>query len=265
MPTSAARTLAALLALAGAAPAAAQSKGAAPAPPRPAAAPAQPSQAAAPAPAAPESDGEAAMGSWAAVVFNTREFDFPQSGGAAPLPLTVYTLGVRHWTTRALGPFRNWGVDAGIGFTRVSSSVTQPQTGTLVTSDGPRTSGFGLHAGLPLAIRHHRHATFELVPEVDLIYAKEKIPAQAVGGDATEYDGWSLRLGARAGLEIFFGFIGLPELAIEAGLGAAVSYDTVTSKVGPLERTTRRWGFATVRGTEPWSIFTGSVAAMYHF
>ena len=48
-------------------------------------------------------------------------------------------------------------------------------------------------------------------------------------------------------------------------MGAAITYDSVKAEVGPIERSTRRWGISTARGSEPWSIFTGSVAAMYHF
>lgn len=219
-----------------------------------------------PSPAArEETDGEKAMGGWALVVFNTRPFDFPNSGGAPPIPLTVYTIGLRHWTTEPLGKFRNWGVDLGLGLAIGRSRVTAPQTGTLVTSDGPKTNGFGLHAGLPLAVRHHAHATFELVPEADLIYASETLPPAVAGGDITEYKGWSARLGARAGFEIFFGFIGIPQLAVEASLGAAITYDRISATVGPSERTVTQYGLSTLRGSEPWTIFTGSVAAMYHF
>lgn len=246
MPTPlAARLLAATLALAAAAPAGAQGK---------------PTQ-----PAREEGDSERAMGTWALVVFNTQPFEFPNTGGAPPVPLTVYTLGLRHWTKKPFWIFKNWGIDAGVGFALERSSVTQPQAGTLTTTDGPSSSGFGLHVGFPLAMTHHRHATFEVVPEWDVIWASENIPAQAAGDDATEYGGWSTRVGLRAGFAIYFGFIGIPQLAIEASLGAAVTYDSVTSKVGPIERSTRVWGVNTVRGNEPWSIFTGSVAAMYHF
>lgn len=230
-----------------------------------------PAAAAPPARAAPgpatgdEGDGERAMGTWALVVFNTRPFDFPNTGGAPPVPLTVYTVGLRHWLKEPRWGFRNWGYDLGFGLVFSRSSVTQPQTGNLVTSDGPSVTGFGLHAGLPLAITHHEHATFELVPEADLIFASELLPSATVNGDRTEYTGWSARLGARAGFEVYFGFVGIPQLAVEASLGAAITYDSVRSKVGPIERSTRQWGVATARGNEPWSVFTGNVAAIYHF
>jgi len=223
----------------------------------------QPAQARAP--DAPVGDSERAMGTYALAVFNTQPFEFPASGGADPIPLTVYTIGLRHWTKRPLPPFRNLGWDAGVGLVFRRSSVTSPQAGELQTDDGPALSGFGLHLGLPLAVTHHRHATFEVVPEFDVIYAREKIPALDAGGDATEYEGWAARLGARAGFEIYFGFVGLPQLAIEASLGVSLTYDSVKTKVGPIERSNRTWGIQTLRGNEPWSIFTGSVAAMYHF
>ncbi|MBK9517386.1 MAG: hypothetical protein IPO09_08550 [Anaeromyxobacter sp.] len=257
-PSPRARLLAAALTLAAAAPAAAQQRGgAAPPAPAPRASPA--------AQAAEEGDGERAMGTWALVVFNTKPFEFPNTGGAAALPLTVYTLGLRHWLREPRWGFRNWGYDLGVGLVFNRSSITQPQTGTLTTRDGPSATGFGLHAGLPLALTHHKHATFEVVPEIDLIYAGQVLPAASAGGDATEYSGWSLRVGARAGFEVYFGFVGLPQLAIEASMGAAITYDSVRSKVGPIERSTRQWGLSTQRGSEPWSVFTGSVAALYHF
>jgi hypothetical protein len=263
MPASTAvRSVAAALALAAATPVLAQSKAAAPAP--------APALAPVPLPPPPrtagreEGDATRAMGTWALVLFNTQPFEFPNTGGAAPIPLTIYTLGVRRWTTQPLGPFRNWGYDLGLGLNYTSSSITAPQTGVLTTKDGPSTKGFGLHAGLPLAISLHEHALFELVPELNLVWASESIPALQTG-DTTTYSGWSARLGARAGFEIFFGFIGIPQLAFEASLGASLTYGSVSSTVGSIERSTRAWGFSTVRVNEPWSIFTGNVAAMYHF
>jgi hypothetical protein len=100
---------------------------------------------------------------------------------------------------------------------------------------------------------------------VDWIHAKEELPPTTVGGDTTEYSGWSFRFRVRAGFELFFGFIGIPELAMEASLGATLSYDSVSSTTGPIERSSRAWTFSTVRGNDPWSIFTGNVAALYHF
>ncbi len=270
--SSAVRSIAVALALAATSTAAAQSKpvkAPAPAPVATVEPPLPPPPAPAPAPARAaavrdDGDGARAMGTWALVVFNTKPFEFPNTGGATPIPLTIYTIGLRRWTTEPLGPFRNWGFDLGLGLNYTSSTITQPQTGTLTTTDGPSTKGFGLHGGLPLAITLHKHAVFELVPEADVIWAKETIPG-ATSAATTTYDGWSARVGARAGFEIFFGFIGIPQLAIEASLGAYLKFDSVASTIGNIERSTRAWGFTTQRGNEPWSIFSGSVAAMYHF
>jgi len=266
MTTAPLRHLAAVLALTVAGLAAAAEPRAVPPPAAPQ--PIGPGAASVPLPPPPalrgDTDSERAMGTWAMVVFNTQPFEFPVSGGATAIPLTVYTVGLRHWTREPWGPFRNWGVDLGLGMLVSRSSVTSTSSGNVQTEPGASVSGLGLHAGLPLALAHHKHATFELVPQVDLIYATETIPALS-GGDETRYSGFSLRLGARAGFELYFGFVGIPQLAIEASMGAALNYDGLSSKVGPIERSTRTWGFSTLRGTEPWSIFTGSVAAIYHF
>ena len=75
-------------------------------------------------------------------------------------------------------------------------------------------------------------------------------------------------VGARAGTEIQFGFIGIPELSLQAGVGLALSYDRVkaTNKTTPETSTTvSQTRLGTSVGDNPWNIFTGNVAALYYF
>src|SRR5438309_6623027 len=53
-------------------------------------------------------------------------------------------VGVRYWATPMIG------IDAGIGFITNSSSSTAQPTG--MTTDGPTSTSFILHGGVPLAL-----------------------------------------------------------------------------------------------------------------
>jgi hypothetical protein len=179
------------------------------------------------------------------------------------VPISIYTVGFRHWMPAAAGPFKHWGLDMGVGLVLGRGKDTTPVAGVSTTTDQPSATGFGFHGGLPLALAHARHVTFELVPEADLVFASTAVPQ--ANGQKTEASAWSLRLGARAGFEVFFGFMGLPQLALEATLAAGFSYDSQKAKTGPVEISSSAWQFSTGRQNEPWSIFTGTVAAIYYF
>ena len=112
--------------------------------------------------------------------------------------------------------------------------------------------------GLPLVLAQLPHANFEVVPEVDLVF---------LGGDQADADlsGVALAAGARAGFELFFGFIGVPDLSLEASVGLGLSHVTTTLERGSAE-TTRTTTFVGLRKLDdPWDIFRSSVAARYYF
>ncbi|HEY7723847.1 MAG TPA: hypothetical protein VH880_00835 [Anaeromyxobacteraceae bacterium] len=210
-------------------------------------------------PAAEPNDGERVVGRWGVAYFGQSQFDF--SLGAVTNILNVHTVGVRKWMpTSGTGFYRNWGLDAGVGLALGGGS---DKTGG-VSVDAPSAFGLALHGGLPLAIAHSRHVTFELIPEANLVYASSTVTG--AGGAQTDFSGWALQLGARAGFEVFFGFIGVPQLALEATLGASLGYvSTKVKPTGVAETTSTRWMLATSRQNEPWSIFGGNVAAIYYF
>jgi hypothetical protein len=203
-------------------------------------------------------DGEKVVGRWGAAYFGGTTFDF--STAATDNFLTVQTVGVRHWMPQSgTGFYKNWGVDLGLGLALGGGS----DKAAGVSVDAPSAFGLALHGGLPLAIAHTRHVTFELIPEANLVYASSTVTEAG----QTDFSGWALQLGARAGFEVFFGFIGIPQLALEATLGASLTY--ASTKVKPpapaTEVTSSRWMLATSRQNEPWNIFGGNVAAIYYF
>jgi hypothetical protein len=171
----------------------------------------------------------------------------PVGSGAALVNAPV--IGVRYWLDPGLG------LDLGLGFGFQNSSQTQ--NGTSV--DGPSHWAFVLHGGVPLALASGRHYTFEIVPEAN-------IGLGGGGTDAATDHGFLLDLGARAGAEIQFGFIGLPELALQGSVGAMLSVASSSTTPDGGEKTgSSNLSFNTTVYNSPWGIFTNSLTALYYF
>jgi hypothetical protein len=186
----------------------------------------------------------------------------PYPGPAGSIDLA--TVGARIWFSPLLG------LDVGLGF-HFSTGSTEidirggPADGVTVT-DAPQTVAFALHAGLPLAIYHGRHYKFLIIPEIDL----------GVGtgddGGLTNLSSFAFSVGGRAGAEIHFGFMGVPELSLQASIGlgltfASVSVDSCESAACMVNTITTQSQFAlrTIELNEPWDIIGGTVAAFYYF
>lgn len=75
----------------------------------------------------------------------------------------------------------------------------------------------------------------------------------------------------RAGVEIFFSFIGLPNLSLEAGVRAGLTHElrtfTSSAPLGGMEREGRRTltRFTTSLVANPWDLFTSTLSARYYF
>jgi hypothetical protein len=215
-------------------------------------------------------DGERVMGDWGLTLFTPRTIDFGSFGAPTSVQsVRIYSIGLRHWMSSPLGPFKSWGVDAGFGLALGSAKITGPSNGSIVTLDEPSVSGFSLHAGVPLALSHGRHFSFVVIPEADLIFvgATALDPASTPQYAKVELASWQLEAGVRAGAEIFFGFIGIPELSLEATLGVSLSYEYATSKEKStgIEWADSSWAFSTARQTDPWRVFGARLAAIYYF
>jgi hypothetical protein len=72
-------------------------------------------------------------------------------------------------------------------------------------------------------------------------------------------------VGVRSGFELFFGFIGIPELSLNATIGAQFSMRKVSTESGGLSSSDTSLGFSTTVQNSPWDIFAGNVAARYYF
>lgn len=171
------------------------------------------------------------------------------------------SIGARYWLDESFG------IDAALGFAFSAGGSSQTTGGMTTEADSPSTFGFLLHAGVPISLFSGPHYTFVVVPEVNIGYAR-------IGSDfgdpmmpMTRSDrGFRLDFGGRAGAEIQFGFIGVPELALEASVGVTLSHQRQSFSVGDV--TSGRiatTSLQTLSVNDPWDFFRSTVAARYYF
>jgi hypothetical protein len=201
-------------------------------------------QAAAPAAAAEAgNDHDEVVGHFAVGYFGISQLPVggaPTGGGAATTAAQAYitapVIGARYWLSQKLG------IDVGVGF-----------------SDSNAGWGVAAHGGVPLALATSKHMTFELIPEATVAFA-----GNSPGGGIT-YSGFRINVGARIGGEIQFGFIGIPQLALQATVGLYLDHDSfgvsTANNSGSVSNTT----FSTSVQGDPWGIFTDNISALYYF
>jgi hypothetical protein len=166
-------------------------------------------------------------------------------------------IGLRYWIDQTLG------IDAGIGVAFASSSLNIPP-GTDVPQ--PSYNAFLIHGGLPLALASSGHYSFQVIPEVNVGFSSWSQDGVA-GGLGFSGSGFHFDVGARAGAEIHFGFIGLPKLALQGSIGLLFRTESQNAK----DKTTgdqvkaSSTAFSTTVQDNPWNIFTSNVAALYYF
>jgi hypothetical protein len=161
-------------------------------------------------------------------------------------------IGGRYWLDEGMG------IDAGIGFVFASSSAETGDTSV----DQPQPAAFILHGGVPFALADSQYFVFELIPELNVGFA-----GNTVNDGDLKLRGFRLDLGARAGAEVHFGFIDIPQLSLQAGIGVNLAYTSVsaTDEVTDTETSVSSTSFGTTVGNDPWDIFTSSISALYYF
>ena len=222
---------------------------------------------AAAAPAAGGSDHDAVVGHLA-VGYLGRTL-LPVGTPAVPA-IAAPVVGVRYWIDPMVG--LDLGLGLALGGTSTDTTATPP--GTTVTASGPKPTAFVLHGGVPLALASAKHFTFEIIPELNFGYAQRTADAPvglAGVANATKQTGVHLDVGARAGAEIHFGFMGLPQLSLQGSVGLRFDYDKLGQDVAPpapapaVHTSTSVWGLGTTVYDSPWNIFISNVSALYYF
>jgi hypothetical protein len=188
--------------------------------------------------------------------------------GAAPVgapftaDLDAPVVGIRYWIDQMIG------LDAGIGLLVTSGTFEQDNPAPPdVDGDLPNATVFIIHAGVPLSLASADHFSFQLVPEVNVGIGS----GSEADGEIT-HNGFQLDAGLRAGAEIQFGFMGIPQLSLQGSIGAlfgvqSLKSDYDTPPGGPADTTftQNQTVVTTTVGDNPWNIFTSNVAALYYF
>jgi hypothetical protein len=183
--------------------------------------------------------------------------------GATCDPNTTYitsapTIGARWWMDEFMA------LEAAIGIGYHNGGSTARTGGTSADADEPGYFGLALHGGLPLVFATAAHFAFMVVPEINVGFVTGGWDSPSGNNDA-DLSGFLLELGARVGAEIQFGFIDIPQLALQGSVGLRMRYEGRNISVGNNEFSSHRFNLETTVNGEPWDIFTGNITAIYYF
>jgi len=187
-------------------------------------------------------------------------------------------IGMRFWASQVVG------IDAGIGFFTDWGSDTIDLRDPLdlgnanqaASNDVAGTTAFLVHVGVPLALAGAKHFSFQVIPEANIGFATQSVNpnpptlTNAAGNDVAmpkiTNTGLHFDVGGRAGAELHFGFIGVPQLSLQGGIGVLLAIDNTKSSQGQFGEAKRsRGSIRTTVNDNPWNIFISNVAALYYF
>jgi hypothetical protein len=255
---------------------------AAPAPPTPASQPPSlaPAPPAAPSPAGQEDttpDHERLVGHFGVTYFDITNLPIanpvpdpgngmaatPGPGGITGSTVTAPVIGARYWLKR------NIGIDVGVGLGLAGGSTEAVVGSTDTTVDKVSSTGFALHGGVPLAFAQGRHYAFLVIPELTVGFTSATFKPTAGGGGMVgpnqDLSGFLFDGGARVGAEIYFGFIGVPQLALTATLGLSYRRTVFKWSSGNNSASDGTSTFGTNVQADPWAVFKDAISATYYF
>jgi hypothetical protein len=191
------------------------------------------------------------------------------SNGVKLVPTPI--IGARYWWKK------NYGFDVGLGLGMSSEGATVTTDGQDVSKAGPAVTAFGLHLGVPVALATGKHYKFLVVPEMNFGYATRTAKFDVVPNVPTKpdvhYSGLRFDLGARIGSEIQFGFIGIPQLALQASVGlnlrhltwgASQERDPASGVANAVSISSSQTSFGTTVQSDPWALFVNNISAIYY-
>lgn len=181
------------------------------------------------------------------------QFNVPLGADPSDDGVDTQLVGVRYWLND------NMGVDAAIGLGIFSGSTKSGGTSVDITTP----TAFALAVGVPFKLFAGQHYTFFGEPLIDLGFASATDKSTSTTVDIS---GFRFAFGARAGAEIQFGFIGIPQLALDATLSLLGDVRTGSQQPsGGTEDSFSTFTLTTDTQNQPWNIFQGNVVVRYYF
>ena len=216
----------------------------------------------------PTSDHEKVVGHFGVGYLGLTKIPIAQGTSAAtPGAVNAPVIGVRYWLGEKLG------LDLGVGL-GITGGSTETVTGNVTTTtDQAGLFGMAFHGGVPLVLAHQKHYKFLLIPELNLGFATQtETPPNPTNAPNAPGDisrtGFHIDIGARIGSEIHFGFIGVPQLSLQATVGLRAVHDGWKVKQDVGNQTNSASASANSIGTtvqgDPWAIFVNNISAIYY-
>ena len=181
--------------------------------------------------------------------------DEPDADGSVSAP----TIGLRYWLWDSMA------IEGALGIGVTSSGASVESGNTEAENNGPSAFALALHGGVPLVLAASQHFVFEVIPELNFGFATGGIDDESMANNDIDTSGILFEIGARVGAEIHFGFIDIPELALQGTVGLHLRYEGRGVSVGDTDTSLSSFRFGTNVQGEPWDIFTGAIAAIYYF
>lgn len=209
-----------------------------------------------------DTDHEGVVGRFGVGLLGGTSVSFPTAGfGTQDINMPI--LGARYWLDERLG------LQAGFGISH--SSGDNGQSNARSGFDTQTLWGMALHVGAPIVFFYDEHYKFLVQPEANFVFGTGRLHdnLNTTADEAVQMNAWGLDLGARLGAEVHFGFIGIPKLSLQGSVGAYYTLrQGVTSTVEggrQVDRVITRHTLGTAHYSDPWDLFTSSIAALYYF
>jgi len=188
----------------------------------------------------------------------------PGPGGLTSSTVSAPVVGVRYWLNS------RFGIDAGLGLGLAGGSDQAVAGGTSTTVSKTSSTGFAFHGGVPIALAEGKHYAFLAIPEFTVgfttaSYTPAAAAAGGTGGPNQDLSGFLFDLGARVGAEIYFGFIGIPQLALQATVGLSYRRSVYKWSSNGNSASDGTNTFGTQVNGDPWAIFKDGISATYYF
>lgn len=168
------------------------------------------------------------------------------STGTYVSSLAVPTIGVRYWLAPKLG------LDIGLGFSVGVASTASTAGGTTTTTAEPSNFAIGGHVGVPIVMAESKHLIFFLEPGVGYFHGSSSYTEPGTNGAQHAFGSNDFGIGADAAIELYLGFIGLPQVSLGAQLGLAFDIsgqsDTVTVSGNSATSSASAVGIGTLQG-----------------